>query len=819
MNRLLLLLALLLTYAAASGQASSRRAQALLVNDPPKIDGILDDPAWTNAPVATGFIQREPYNGRPASFETEVRFTYDQTGLYIGAMMTDPHPDSIPAQLGLRDASSLNADNFIVVISPFNDGLNAFCFMLTVSDVQSDFKLSLAGGEDASWDAVWTSKARKNDHGWVAEFKIPYSAIRFPKKEIQEWGLNCQREIRRYREISTWNLVDSKVEGYVNQSGVLDGIREVTPPVRLSVTPYVSGYLQNSPENKEYEFSYNYGADLKYGINESFTLDMTLIPDFGQVPSDDRVYNFSPFEIRYDERRQFFTEGTEMFNKGGIFYSRRVGSQPKGYDEPYADLQKDEIVTDNPSQTKLINATKISGRTTGGLGIGVFNGISANTWATVTDTLTGASRKVLTQGFTNYNTMVLDQNLKNNSYIDFLNTNYFMPTEGYTANVTGTSFKFANRKYTYGLTGDAFVSQKYHAHGAPEFGYHYSWTFSKLSGNFRFNVQQLLETDQYDPNDMGFNTVNNRVINNASVQYNIYEPFWKVLNWYNYAEVGYNSLYQDFSFVSLDFYAESNTTTRKHLTLGANTSFSPIPSHDYYEPRVAGWMYVSPAYWNMGTWLSSDYSKKLAIDFSLNGNLAPADKCSGWGFRLAPRYRVTDRFFLRYQLSYNKILNDIGYVDQSWDSAGNVTIFFGRRDRQTVINVLEGNYMLTSNMSIDLRVRHYWATALYLDYSRLLPDGNLTPASYQGDPDVDYNTFNLDLTYIWNFAPGSQISVVWKNSIATFDNDIEPGYLNDLSNTLSSPASNSISIRILYYLDALYFKKKDKGSGKGKGKD
>lgn len=805
-----LIILLLLFSQTLIAQPVKKSIDAITVSDFIKIDGILDETVWETAPVATDFIQRIPYNGKPAYFNSEVRFSYDNSGLYVGALMHDPYPDSIPAQLGLRDSESLNADYFILIISPFNDGINAFCFQVYVSDVQADFKIpgSNTDGDDYSWDAVWQSKARKIEKGWVVEMKIPYSAIRFPKKPLQEWGLNCQRSIRRLREIDTWNLVDSKVSGYANQSGLLKGIRDITPPLRLSLMPYVSGYLQNSPGESSYELSYNYGADLKYGIDQSFTLDMTLIPDFGQVRSDDKIYNFSPFEIRYDERRQFFTEGTEMFNKGGIFYSRRIGNQPKGFEGAYDDAGQNEIVTENPSTTKLLNASKISGRTANGLGIGFFNAISGNTWATITDTVSGESRRFLTQGFTNYNMIVLDQNLKNNSYLDFLNTNYFMPTEGYTANVTGTSFKFANKKYTYAVTGDAFMSQKYYSHDSPDFGYHYSIGFGKISGNFQYNIQQVLETDQYDPNDIGFNEVNNKFNNIVELQYNRYDPFWKVLNWYNYARLSYNCLYDGFKFSSFQIHAESNTTTPKYLTLGAFTDIQPFTTYDYYEPRVDGWFFKAPPFATPGIWTSTDYRKKFAFDFSLWGYVSTPYKSSGYSFSFTPRYRISDRIFIIYDFSLEKVMNDVGYVMDSVNPAGSAVILFGRRDRSIIVNVLEANFMLTSAMSIDVRARHYWVRAPYYAYYDLQPDGSLEPSSYSGDQDISYNLFNLDLSYIWNFAPGSQLSVVWKNAINTFSNDIENNFIRDFRNTMNAPGSNSFSIRILYYLDALYFKKK-----------
>ncbi len=795
----------LLCYTGIYAQIAKKRIDAVHANASIRIDGIPDEEAWKSAQSASDFIQQIPYNGKPSVLKTDVKFMYDNSGLYIAAIMHDPHPDSILRQLGLRDATDLNADFFEFQLCPFNDGINAFTFTVWASDVQTDFK---EPDGELSWDAVWDSKAVIGKDGWYVEMRIPYSAIRFPKVSVQKWGINCRRGIRRYRENSTWNFVDSKVDGTVNQEGLLEGIKDIEPPLRLSVSPYVSGYLERGPDQKEWNFSYNYGADLKYGINESFTLDMTLIPDFGQVPSDDKVYNFSPFEIRYDEKRQFFNEGTELFNKGGIFYSRRIGSQPKGYDSVYNEVQPSEKVVENPMQTRLINASKISGRTSKGLGIGFFNAMSANTWATVMDTLTGQERQILTQGFTNYNMVVLDQALKNNSYFDLLNTNYFIPTAGYTANVSGTDFKFANNKYTYAVSGNLFVSQKYFSHDNPEFGYHHSLTLAKISGNFLCNYYQLLETPTYDPNDMGFNERNNKFDNQVKLQYNVYDPFWKVLNWYSSLYISYNCLYDDLKYTSFEIWGNSMTTTRKYLTIGTDFNFLPVPSHDYYEPRVPGYMYISPAEYNLTGWISSDYRKKFALDMDLSGYLASRDNSFGYAVTIAPRYRISNRLSVDYNLSYELTRNNIGYVKDSLDPDSKPFILFGKRDIQTITNVLHGNLMLNSKMSVDLRVRHYWVTFTYNDYYSLQKSGNLQPAEYSGNNNLNYNLFNLDLSYIWNFAPGSQVSVVWKNSIDQHSNLVMHDFFGDLHTTIISPASNSFSIRVIYYFDALYLKRR-----------
>lgn len=789
-------------------QKSKRTVVAASLAESIRIDGIPDEPAWNKAEIAGDFTQVYPFNGQKASFPSEVRFLYDNSGLYVNAKMVDPFPDSVLAQLGLRDATNLNADYFMVGFSPFNDGINAFCFQVYASDVQADFKLSgLNNAQDYSWDAVWLSKAKIMADGWSVEMKIPYSAIRFPTGETKDWGVNCERYIRRYRESSSWNPVDNKVTGLVNQSGLLTGIRNLTPPLRLSLTPYLSGYLQNSDSDPDYNFSYNFGADLKYGINESFTLDMTLIPDFGQVKSDDIIYNFSPFEVQYTERRQFFTEGTELFSKGDIFYSRRIGYLPEGYNQVNERLDSHEVITDNPVNTKLINATKLSGRTSGGLGIGLFNAISGNTWATATDTIQSISRKILSQGFTNYNMLVLDQNLKNNSYIDFLNTNFYMPTEGYMANVSGTAMKFANQAYTHAFSGSGFISQKYHSHAPGEFGYSYSWSMAKIAGNFRWEFSQSLQTDRYDPNDMGYNPKNNFFSNDIILKYNIYDPFWKLLTWYNSLGFGYNTLARDHLFTSFSFWGSSSLTTVKHLSIGLNTNIEPMDGYDYYEPRVTGRKYRTPASGSAGLWISTDYRKKFAMDFDLNAHVAPRNHTTDYEFVISPRYRINDHLFLVYEITLERYLNDIGYVDRKSLPDGSLKIIFGRRDRQVFSNVLEANYMIHSNMSFDLRARHYWVTAPYLSFYILENDGSLTDGAYEGDPDVNSSRFNLDLAYIWNFAPGSQVSVVWKNLIKTNNNDPGLDFFGNLRDTFASHAENSFSIRLLYYLDALYLKR------------
>jgi hypothetical protein len=257
--------------------------------------------------------------------------------------------------------------------------------------------------------------------------RIPYSALRFTSSEGQTWGLNITRRRNKTGQQYMWNPVDPKVNGFINQEGLWRGIEKIDAPIRLSFSPYFSTYVNHYPYKtagkKDVTSSVNGGMDVKYGITDAFTLDMTLIPDFGQVQSDNQVLNLSPFEVRYNENRAFFTEGTELFNKGNLFYSRRIGSRPLHYWDVYGQLNTDEEVIKNPSESKLINATKISGRTKGGLGIGFFNALTKPIHATVEDNAK-QKREIETAPLTNYNIIVFDQTLKNNSSVSFINTNH-----------------------------------------------------------------------------------------------------------------------------------------------------------------------------------------------------------------------------------------------------------------------------------------------------------------------------------------------------------------------------------------------------------
>jgi len=413
MPKFFTLILLFFAFLSFSAYSQKKTLQAKSTIENITIDGKIDEEAWKTAPIATDFIMFEPDNGKPISEnkKTEVKVLYDNTAIYIYAKLYDNEPGKILKEITQRDIIG-TADVFGVFINGFNDGQQDFQFFVSASGVQMDRLATEDGGvapdnfnQDFSWDAVWDSKIKITDFGWVVEMKIPYAALRFSKSEIQTWGLNFYRGIRRDRQSYTWSPIENKTQATRTQNGVLEGIENIKTPTRLFFIPYSSYYYEKNTWGSENKFKA--GIDIKYGINDSFTLDAILVPDFGQTKFDNVILNLSPYEQQFTENRPFFTEGTDLFNKGNLFYSRRIGGAPRFKPEDYD--KTTERIVDAPATVNLLNALKISGRTKDGLGIGVFNAITETTYGTVENKITSEKRKGIVEPLTNYNELVLDQ--------------------------------------------------------------------------------------------------------------------------------------------------------------------------------------------------------------------------------------------------------------------------------------------------------------------------------------------------------------------------------------------------------------------------
>jgi hypothetical protein len=360
--------------------------------EPVHIDGRLNEDAWRRAEPVTGFVQREPEAGAPSAQRTEVRVLIDEGSLYVGARMSDTGPGSIARQLGRRDPANVYTDFFHVVVDSYFDRRTAFRFSVTPANVQADAFHYNNSNDDSNWDAVWESAAVIDSGGWTAELRIPLSQLRFGplrNNEERRWGLQFAREIARLGEESYWSPNPPTQSGVVSRFGDLTGLDIVRVPARLELLPYVSSQVTRLPGTESNPLvdgtraSARLGADVRYGLPRGLTLTATINPDFGQVEADAAVVNLTAFETFFDERRPFFLEGGDIFRFGSTitlndnnpprpFYSRRIGRSPRG------SVDADDVAhVDEPTQTDILGAVKLSGKTPGGWSLGLLGAETA----------------------------------------------------------------------------------------------------------------------------------------------------------------------------------------------------------------------------------------------------------------------------------------------------------------------------------------------------------------------------------------------------------------------------------------------------------
>ncbi len=756
------------------------------------IDGKLDDEAWQSAPVAQDFVMLNPGNGEPEPYglRSRVKILYSDEAIYVGAMLYDSKPDSILTQLTQRDDYDQNNDWFGVFINPYNDGLSDFNFYVTAAGVQADSRTT-EEGEDANWNTVWESAVQMQDSGWVCEIRIPYMALRFPEVQRKDWGLNMVRNIRRNRQQYSWSYIN-KNSGYrwEYQCGLLSGMSNIEPPVRLSFMPYLSSYYDNYDGQESYDL--NAGLDLKYGINESFTLDMTVIPDFGQVAYDQQFVNLSPFENRFDENRQFFTEGTELFTIGDLFYSRRIGGAPKNITGQA--LQDTGIVEIRQQYTRLLNATKVSGRTNGNLGIGVLNAITDNNYTTTVDA-DGNERQILTEPLTNYNVLVLDQRFNRNSSVSIINTNVLRNGPAPDANVAGLLASFYSKNGVYKVDASVKRSDRIFKTNS-ESGYEGALRFGDTDGNWRWTLNEKLITEDYNINDLGFLARNNQLRHYGEVEYATFRPRGRFNQVRHKLFAVYSSLYEPFLYE--DFYLGGSTffLLRSFMAFGGNFKINPVASYDYYEPRTFGRKFRRPSAVEFSSFISTDYRKVFALDATATYTHQDEFGLDAYELLLEPRLRLGDHFFALGTIRLEQLNNDRGYASGSGDA-----IYFGQRDIRSITNAVDAKYVFTPRLSLSMALRHFWTGIDYENFFSLKDDGSLQGHDARVANDINFNTFNLDLKLSWWYAPGSEMVLLYRNVIAGSQTAIQYNYLENLNTVVNSPMQNNISLRLTYFLD------------------
>ncbi len=790
--------------------SQGKNLRAVRLEEKIQVDGFLAEKNWKDAPKAVDFLERNPTEGKPAQFPTEVSILYDDYAVYVGAMMYDPSPDSILRQLGERD-DELNADYFSISFDTYNQKLDAFVFSVSASGVQIDYKYS-----DGSFNAVWQSQVRILENGWSVEMEIPFSALRFPNSDSITWKLQLERQIRRTRSELQWALVSKDFQNEINYWGDLSGLEKLKNPVRLQFSPYLSASMQSRAGEQNY--GYGGGADMKYGLSEAFTLDMTLLPDFSQVLSDNIVKNLSPFEVVFAEQRPFFQEGVDLFTKGDLFYSRRIGGVPVAWGNAWDNLGANEDVVANPLTSRLINVSKISGRTEKGTGLGILNAITAETFATIRDSVTGAEREVMTNPTVNYNILTFSQNLKNNSSVYLINLNTTRGSGFYDANTTAAGGTFVNKSNSYLVHGTFKLTQlangmdfnKALTGDTVNDGTNYIFQVAKIKGAFRATLTTENISPNFNPNDLGVNFQTNYRFHRANFNFNKYNPFWKLNQLFTTLSYQMEQNYTTNQVLKNLISFEAFTTLRKSFhSIFMNLEIQPGDAINLYESRVDGQHFINPGYVYFNLGVSSDYRRKLAIDGYLGLGIGQKYGTSYYRQgRLAPIIRFSDKFTLRPSVEFLNHDGDVGFG--GYDESGNPV--YGRRDIFTLTNIIAGKYLFRNNLSLSLRIRHYWSNGVYQYHADLNEKGELVRNdNVLANTDFNFNAFNTDLVFAWQVAPGSFLNVVYKSALVSDEKELAKTYFYNVQSVFQDNPLNTITLKFIYFIDVASLKRTKKG--------
>ncbi len=821
--RLIIAFCFILLFSFLTNAQDKKTLNIVRTNKAPKIDGILDDNAWKNVDEAKDFTQFRPEMGvaEKAHQKTIVKITYDDNAIYVAAYLKDK-PENIQKQFTSRDNFG-QSDFFGLVLNPNNDAQNDTEFFVFSSGTQADAiaSPSMEEGEDFGWNAVWDSAVKIVEDGWIVEMKIPYRALRFSNDDVQTWGLQFHRRFRIDNSQYSWNPIDRSKGNIGIYHGELTGIKNIKPPTRLSFYPFVSGI--STSFDGENETDLNVGLDVKYGLTENFTLDATLIPDFSQAAFDNVTLNLGPFEQTFSEQRQFFTEGVDLFNKGELFFSRRIGNSPSEQENVEEELiSNDDIneeIVDNPSIVKTLNAIKVSGRTKKGLGVGFFNAVTEKTQAkiktteyirdqntqTITDSVISYRSRV-TESLTNYNILVIDQQFNGNSSVSLINTNVTRNGSFRDANVTGLLADISNKRNTYSVRGQVKMSNVNLSDGNST-GLSSFFMIRKTHGKFRYSFDHSFADEEYDINDLGLNNRNNFNNFGIDVSYQIFEPTEKLNSFRINTWVNYRRLYKPSTFTGTNFGIRFNAQTKKLMWFGARINFEPGKQYDYFEPRdfenKRFFVFKNVAF--IGSWLETNQNKTFSVETSM-GTFTLFDKerdLFGYNIEIEPTVRLNDKFRISYELEYQNNKGSRGFVNNINDD-----IIFGERDVVSIENGLSGAYNFNPLHALSLTFRNFWSTVNY-DYElfALENDGSLSTTdgynidSLEESPNINFNTWNLDLRYSWQFAPGSQLTALYRNSLFNSDSASKDSYFNSLSTLFDQPIQHVFSLKLQYFID------------------
>jgi hypothetical protein len=810
-------------------------------------DGNLNESVWQREGYSD-LIQKEPIEGAEPTEKTSVLIAYNEEGIFVAARCYYSDTNAITGGIARRD-EWVQSDWFWFWIDSDKDGHNGFGFAVNPDGSIIDRKLYKDIYYDDGWDGVWEGIAEKNKDYWTVEMFIPFNQLRFSKKQEYEMGINFERYILKNAEEDYFVMIPKKETGFVSKFGTLKGIKGIEPPSRFQIIPYIMGkanYIsegRESPFYDENKYMGNVGIDLKYGLTGNLTLDLTMNPDFGQAEVDPAQINLSAFETYYSEKRTFFIEGSDIFYFGNdpaggfwgcywsepdIFYSRRIGREPKG------DVSHDGFI-DKPEQTTIFGAAKLSG-SIGDWSIGGISAITDREFAKIDSSgivykeeveprsyygvlrgskefhkgnqglgfiITGVKRDLRTQGLKNiYNHNAMVFGMDGWSFLSKEREWAFIGRFAYSY-MDGTEERILNLQkepaHYYQRPDYEYVSLD--SNRTSLSGHMTRFGLKKTKGNFSFQTALGTISPGFETNDLGFTWVTNLINMHVVGGYNWWEP----KNWFRSAGFSLmTSRNYDFDGNRLfqQYYITGYINFLNYWSTSSSLQITP-DGLDLFEtrggPAIA---YHGYKYINFG--ISSDYREK----FRINGGMDYRPVNDGGysrSFYLDFIYNPSPSVKLTLSANLYEMLAHQQWVDNIPDSSTSSTYYtdyvFSDMKQKLTSGTIRLDWGFTPELSLQIYIQPYITAGDYSNYKKLLEGGtyNFEEYDYGGsNPDFNFKSFKANFVLRWEYHPGSILYLVWTHNRENYD---RPGIYNlkdDIHSLLNEDSDNIFLIKLTY---------------------
>jgi len=807
-----------------------------------KLDGDFTEGSWALAEPITAFLQRDPKEGAPPTYPTEVRVLYDRNYLYVAVRAFDSEPAKIVGIRTRRDSAS-PSDWIHVLVDSYHDRRTAYEFAVNPAGVKQDTYWFADGNNDPSWDAVWDVSVSRDEKGWKAEFRIPFSQLRFEPGKGDTFGFALGREIGRLNETSTWPLIAKSRPGFVSQFGELGGLRLAGAAKRLELMPYSVAQVETrpvvagDPYLKPRDPSATVGADLKYALTPGLTLTATVNPDFGQVEADPAVVNLTAFETFYQERRPFFVEssGNLQFdldcndgNCTGLFYSRRIGRQP----HVSPDAPDGGFVT-SPTITPIIGAAKLTGRA-GAFAIGALDAVTSDGQAQLA---LGSQRWSETvEPLTNFAAVQVKREWKNQSSLGLMFTNTarrldanvsFLPSSATTG---GVNWDWRLKDPRYSIIGywagssvrgsaqaiDDLQQDPVHYYQRPDASYlTYDPARTSLDGHAgmlglqkiggsktRFSFNADYKTPGFDVNDVGYVRRSDVIEQSGWVQFRwdtptkLYRNFRLNLNQW----AGWN-FGGDARFKGANVNAHIVLTSNWAAGAGVNVQSAGIDDRS----TRGGPSMRSKRGGNVWYYVQTDNRKALSggwMGFVWRDEAGASD----WGFDPEITCRPTSFLVVSGGVHFENLNEDTQWVENVTGLAATHYVF--GRIRQTTLGLTTRvNYTITPTLTVQVYAQPFVSAGAYSDFKELVrpratPFANqFQPYPYTGEPDFNYRSFRMTNVLRWEYKPGSALYVVWQQGREDTGSYGLFRFRQDFGSMFAVPGTNVFLVKFSYWLN------------------